>query len=313
MSPAGGTRPDGTFTNIDFPNNANGNWASSIDQRGDIVGFGLGSKHAIRYAGYLRLKNGSYIELHDPDAGSGPGQGTAPLGINQWGDIVGGYFDSTNTEHAFLLHGGVYRTFDEPNAVGGTTTPVRIDSAGDVIGNYSDANNELHGFVKRGHHYTTIDDPYGGVGNDLGTEAGDMNSHGVISGTFYDANNVAHGFLFHAGKYVTLPDHRKAGYGGGEQGTYAFDFNPYGGLVMNYITSDGINYGALLCNGKYTEFDDPHAKYVPGQGYGSQLNDVAADNGDGVGMYFDSNGVWHLYLYRPRNAPVHRRCREDRG
>src|SRR5436309_16110002 len=56
-----------------------------------------------------------------PGAGTGPGQGTIPFGINQAGTIAGRYADAGGVIHAFLrTPDGAFTTFDAP---GGGTGP----------------------------------------------------------------------------------------------------------------------------------------------------------------------------------------------
>jgi hypothetical protein len=82
-------------------------------------------------------------------------------------------------------------------------------------------------------------------------------------------------------------------------------------MLGNYIDSNNVNHGFLLCNGAYTTFDDPQGSYAPSEG--SQLNDIAP-GGDSVGIYWDSNGLVHGYLYRPDvDSSNQRHCTEDGG
>lgn len=80
----------------------------------------------------VQAKSKQYTTVNAPCAGSLPGQGTWPVGINQKGDIVGGCQDITGRVfHGFLLHQGKYTTLTAPkgganlDAVRGPQTSTR--------------------------------------------------------------------------------------------------------------------------------------------------------------------------------------------
>jgi hypothetical protein len=52
--------------------------------------------------GFVRAPDGTITSFDVPNAGTGPGQGTLPSGINQMGAITGLYIDSNNMAHGFL-------------------------------------------------------------------------------------------------------------------------------------------------------------------------------------------------------------------
>jgi len=71
--------------------------------------------------------------------------GVAGRGINDAGDIVGWYLNSSGVEHGFLLpHGGKAVTIDDPN---GTTTLEGINNKGEISGLYTDSSGNRHGFT----------------------------------------------------------------------------------------------------------------------------------------------------------------------
>src|SRR5579864_334346 len=110
----------------------------------------VGSVGGIRHAGARQ-----FITL---DAPRGP-HFTYATGINAQGDIVGYYEDSAAITHGFLLHQGLYTTFDEPKAIPGSGTFAQgINSQGDIVGEFRD-HTGVDGFLLRHGHYTAIDDP----------------------------------------------------------------------------------------------------------------------------------------------------------
>jgi probable HAF family extracellular repeat protein len=64
---------------------------------------------------WMQFGPSEYTILEDPLAT----QGTAALGINATGQIVG-YYATANVEHGFLYSGGTYTTLDDPLANGQT-------------------------------------------------------------------------------------------------------------------------------------------------------------------------------------------------
>src|SRR5215813_12052415 len=87
-----------------------------------------------------------------PGAGTGPGQGTQPFGINPAGVITGFYTDAGDANHGFLRNrNGVITTFDPPGAGTGPghgTNAFSINPAGAIGGRYSDASSVFHGFLR---------------------------------------------------------------------------------------------------------------------------------------------------------------------
>ena len=97
---------------------------NGINKAGQIVG--QSSIGSFLYSG------GSYSSISDPLAGS---QGTFAEGINDQGQIVGYYYDSSNVEHGFIDSGGTYTTVDRPGASG--TALYGINNAGVIVGQSS--------------------------------------------------------------------------------------------------------------------------------------------------------------------------------
>jgi len=138
----------GSFTTLNEPlavgyvTDANG-----INANGEIVGdYYNGGYHGFLYS------DGKYTTLDDPLAPiNNPHTtgGTLALGINDKGQIVGYYKDSSGTSHGFLYSGGTYTTFDDP--LGGLcfnlgTFPNGINNNGQIVGYYG-VYGANHGFL----------------------------------------------------------------------------------------------------------------------------------------------------------------------
>jgi len=105
-----------TLTNLDPPGVTSTATAWGINNAGVISAFGINA-------------SGTYVSFTTPDMGQtwtplhAPGEGsigTAMHEINNNGDVVGTYFDSSSNRHGVLYHGGMYYSFDDPNGVGST-------------------------------------------------------------------------------------------------------------------------------------------------------------------------------------------------
>lgn len=89
---------------------------------------GWNARHQVR----IRLKNIHYT-------------GVAGRGINNAGDTVGWYLDSSGIQHGFYQPaGGSAVTIDDPN---GVTNPEGINNKGEISGLYTDSSSNRHGFI----------------------------------------------------------------------------------------------------------------------------------------------------------------------
>jgi len=100
------------LTKLDPPGVTSLATAWSINNKGVISVYGANSSGG--YSSFTTADNGkTYKAFHAPKEGS---LGTAIHKINNKGDIVGTYFDSSNTSHGILFHGGKFFSFDDPTA-----------------------------------------------------------------------------------------------------------------------------------------------------------------------------------------------------
>lgn len=126
--------PDGKITRIDVPGALPSTSPFSINNRGQIVGWyadagtrltpdGSIPPHTVH--GFL-LDNGRYRTLDAPGSLL-----TQAYGINERGQIVGVYYDTTGTPHGFLLDKGRYTTLNAPGQP--YTFAQGINDHGDVL------------------------------------------------------------------------------------------------------------------------------------------------------------------------------------
>jgi len=150
------------FLQIDAPSGPDVVNAQSINLRGQVVGFYVGTdgqQHGL-WANVFQAMNGKVTATAVPDpmipmvAGE-PGATfvfSQILSVNDNGIAVGYYGDSTTSQHGFFynLNTGQYTFLDDPSAAfsnGVEVTQITgITDAGEITGFYSDANGVFHGF-----------------------------------------------------------------------------------------------------------------------------------------------------------------------
>lgn len=256
------------------------------------------------------------ITFDIPGAGTSPGQGTVPFGIDARGTIIGWYVDASNVDHGFVrAHDGTVTTFDAPGA--GTadsqgTIALGINPAGAIAGMYLDANCLYHGFLRDPDGtITTIDAPgantVGGICSTgtfwlvmQGTAAQTINAAGEITGIYTDATGVGHIFLRDPDGTFTTFDALGAGTGP-TQGTWTTTFyslNPAGAISGWYVDSGYVLHGFLRsAQGIVIDIE------VPGGGSGAIQGTVPTTlntQGAVAGFYLDGGSVLHGFLRSPR-------------
>jgi hypothetical protein len=134
--------------------------------------------------GFL-LDRGKFTTIDHPDAVLE----TAPYGINNRGQIVGGYDTAGFVIHGFLLDRGRYTTIDVPGAL--RSSAIKINARGQILGDYEDARGGCHGYLLDKGRFTTIDVP------GEPTQALGLNDRGqVVGGTINLAAGRLSGFCW---------------------------------------------------------------------------------------------------------------------
>ena len=220
----------------------------------------------------LSLDRGKFTTIDHPDAVLE----TAPYGINNRGQIVGGYDTAGFAVHGFLLDRGRYTTIDVPGA--SRTIALRINARGQILGDYEDARGGCHGFLLDKGRFTTIDVP------GAPTQALGLNDRGQVVGTYIDAGGAFHGFLLDKGVYTTID------VPGALQSTAA-DINARGQTIGFYLDAAGTTRVYLrAANGSLTTIAFPGAVATVPFGINNR--------GDVVGFYMDANQVRHGFLFK---------------
>ena len=124
--------------------------AQGINDKSEIVGYyqDVVSSGGLVNHGFIYSK-GIYTTLYDPfaispSASTGTANGTAALGINNKGQVVGYYFDSNAHANGFLYSEGKYTTLDDPLGIDGTVA-TGINDKGQIVGYYQGDSSNPHG------------------------------------------------------------------------------------------------------------------------------------------------------------------------
>jgi uncharacterized membrane protein len=177
---------------------------------------------------------------------------TFAYGINPAGDIVGGYVDSLNHEHGFVLSAGSFTSFDWPGST--WTEGWGINPQGDIVGQYGrfeNGFNTVHGFLLRDGTFYPIDVP--GQPNTMPVK---ISPEGTIVGCYHVGNsngstqlNTMYGFVLDAAGVTSLSMNRTMNNG----------INPAGDVVGLYYspTTGRVEQSYLIRNDVLTWFQFP--------------------------------------------------------
>jgi len=211
--------------------------------------------------------------------------GTRLLGVNDTGQVVGYYYNSSGNYIGFLrsADGSTYTTISPP--AGAQDVDGRgINDAGQVVGSFDNGSTVVNSYLRSadGSTYTTFSDPVG-----FDTLACGINTAGQVVGDYHDSSGNSHGFLRSAdgSTYTTIDDPD------GVIDDVAYGVNATGQIVGVYYDSSLNAHGFLRSAGGsvYTTIDDPLG--VDGT-TARGINDACQI----VGIYGDSSGIDHGFL-----------------
>jgi hypothetical protein len=281
--------PTYTYTLLSFPGTlstlAVGINPGATTSKTEVVG-GYGPDGEETTAGFLARASGkktlaeTYETVNYPHV---PPQQNAES-INDLGQIVGTYLDSSGDYHGYERNGGKFTSLDVPFAGATSTVPFGINNSGEVVGGWEGSSGG-GGFTLIGGAYASFNYPGSIYTNPFG-----LNSAGEIVGFYEDASGVGHGFLLSGGTYTSFDFP-------GAVETFADGINDSGDIVGTYcLTSECIStfagaQGFLLSGGVFTTIA------IPGEFYTEALG--INNNGVVVGYYQDAAGLVVSFLAAP--------------
>ncbi|HEY4842789.1 MAG TPA: hypothetical protein VIH78_12535 [Terriglobales bacterium] len=114
--------------------------------------------------------------------------------VNNSGEIVGFYVDTSGVEHGYLLSAGTFTSIDYPDAA--LTATTAINDNGNIAGatcptSACDTTSEgEQGFVLSGGVFTPVAIP-----GEVGTYVNDITNNGMLVGAYIDAAGLTVSFL----------------------------------------------------------------------------------------------------------------------
>ena len=219
----------------------------------------------------------------------GTGNSTLPQKINERGDVVGEFIDSSGVTRGFIRFsdGSFSDPIVDPNDTVGFTEGRGINNPRAVVGDYATSDGNSHGFFLSGGTFTTYDIP-----GALSTDVLGINNPGDFTGTFSNDNVTQQAFV-NIGGTLTLFSVPAA------TNTLAYMINDSKRLVVGYyIDASGILHGYYRdANGTL------HFPIDPSGSVGTVLFGLN-DRNWVVGRYADSSGVTHGLFFVPPNEFV---------
>jgi len=181
------------LTTLDDPNGTSSD-AISVNPNGSIAVAGSYINSTGKQEGFL-YKRGKFTDVPGPTGALV----SSAFGINDKGEIVGFYEDSTRIVHGFLLKGKTYTTLDVPGAT--STFAAGINGKGIIVLQWLDSKGAMESSLYNGKTYRTIDVPGAAA-----SYVQNINAAGDAIFGWMDSSGIAHGALLHGGKYYKFDD-----------------------------------------------------------------------------------------------------------
>ncbi len=215
----------------------------------------------------------------------GAGNSTLPQKINERGDVVGEFIDSSGVTRGFVRFsdGSFSAPIVDPNDTVGFTEGRGINNSRTVAGDYVISDGTLHSFFLSGGTFTEYDVP-GAVQTNLLS----INDAAEFTGTFDpDGSGIFQAFINVGGTLTSFSVPAALS-------TLAYELNNSNQLVVGYyIDSSGILHGYFRdANGAL------HFPIDPSGSIGTVLFGLNDKNWV-VGRYADSSGVTHGLFFVP--------------
>jgi len=231
-----------------------------------------------------RASNSGSIEVITTFDYPGTGNQTQPQKINERGDIVGIFVDSSGVARGFVRFsdGSFSAPIVDPNDTVGFTEGRGINNRRTVVGDYATSDGNLHGFFLSGGTFTGFDIPGATF-----TAVLSINNPGDFTGTFVDGSGIQQAFVSVGGTLTSFSVP-------GAPATLAYDINDSKRLVVGYyVDASGVLHGQYR--------DRNGALHFPIDPTGSVGTILFGDNNKNwvVGRYADASGVTHGLFFVP--------------
>ena len=262
----------------------------------------------------------------------GAGNNTLPQKINERGDIVGEFIDSSGVVRGFVRFsdGSFSAPIVDPNDTVGFTEGRGINNPRTVAGDYVISDGTVHSFLLSGGTFTEYDLP-----GALQTNLLSINEPGDLTGTFDPGNGIFQAFIDRGGTITSysvpgalltlayeINNSKKLTVGyfvdasgilhgqyrdrngalhfpidpPGSVGTVLFGLNNKNLVVGRYADSSGVTHGLFFVPpDSFFTFDYPGSAFTSLNGISSQ--------GNITGRFVDASGIAHGFIARVRGTP----------
>jgi uncharacterized membrane protein len=215
--------------------------------------------------------------------------GQYATGVNDSGQIVGTYLDSSSVWHGYERTLGTFTKINAPFVGATASFASAINNSGEVVGGWNadgyTGDGASHGFTLISGTYASFD--YPAAAETWGTG---VNNTGEIVGTYIDTSGVFHGYLLSGSTYTSIDPP-------GSLQTFANGINDSGVIVGWYCTTsecvstgDG-EQGFVLSGGVFTTIT------IPGEPETTPTD--INNNGVILGSYQDAAGVVVSFIATP--------------
>jgi hypothetical protein len=225
-----------SFSTLSVPAGGTTGYAAGISSNGKLT---AGGYYTSTEDNGLVYDSGQQKVLAYPGAAQ-----TNLNGVNDSGEVVGNYGQSTSTLQGFVYKNGTYKPFKTSAE---TSNAISVNDSGAIVGSYTpDGGTYVSVLIVGGKHTVIQNGTYA-------TFATGINSSGEIVGTY--ENEVFNGFTDVNGTFTTIQVP-------GAAGTYPQAINDSGVIAGFYGDAQGETHGFVLNNGQYTTVDYPGATYT---------------------------------------------------
>jgi hypothetical protein len=275
--------PSYTYTLLSFPGTlstfANGINKGATTSKVEVVG-SQGQGGFLVDASVKKTVSERYQAVNFPHSAE-----QSANGVNDAGQIVGYYVDSSGVQHGYERSGAKFTTIDVP-FVGATATSANaINNSDEIVGGWTDSGGVTHAFTLIAGAYASFDYPGATF-----TTALDVNNPGEIVGFYNDTSGAGHGFSLSGGTYTSI-DVPGALY------TNSPGINDAGNIVGLYcatsqcVSTNEGEQGFVLSGGVFTTIA------IPGEDYTYLVN--INNSGVVIGGYQDAAGVDVAFMATP--------------
>ena len=163
-----------------------------INKTGAAAGWCTSTKTGL-YQAFV-YSGGKFTAVNFPKS-----KGTQAIGINDKGDVVGLYLDSSSVQHGYVKKGTKYTSID---VTGDTSTEAwGINNSGQITVFALSSTGIYESFLYNGKTFKKVSDPNATTG----TIARIVNNKGDVAGAYFNSSGTI-GFLLHGGKYYDVQD-----------------------------------------------------------------------------------------------------------